>query len=85
MNSPDADHLHEVDEAVAVLPGVLPVTAQRADVDVLGEIQLVKSLGEQPNCVVDKSSLGLDKKFAFKTNIISSSITAHLYSGVIDF
>ena len=78
-------HLHEVDEAVAVLPGVLAVTAQRTDVDVLREIQLVESLGEQLNCVVDKSSLGLDKKFVFKTNIMSSSITAHLYSGVIDF
>ena len=60
------DHLHEVDEAVAVLPGVLPVTAQRADVDVLREIKLVQSLGEQLNCVVDKSCLRLDKKFGLK-------------------
>ena len=60
------DHLHEIDETVAVLPRVLPVTAQRANVDVLREIQLVESLGEQPNCVVDKSRLRLDKKFALK-------------------
>ena len=60
------DHLHEVDEAVPVLPGVLPVAAQGADVDVLGEIQLVQSLREQPNCVVDKSRLRLDKKFGLK-------------------
>ena len=60
------DHLHEVDEAVAVLPGVLAVTAQRTDVDVLREIQLVESLGEQLNCVVDKSRLRLDKKFCLK-------------------
>ena len=51
--------LHEVDETVAVLPGVLAVTAQGADVDVLGEIQLVESFGKQLNCIVDERSLRL--------------------------
>ena len=82
---PDHDYqLHEVDQAVPVLPGVLAVTAQGANIDVLGEIQLVESFGEQLDCVVDKRSLSLRVEMVPLKQIILFSFL-YLYCGVIQF
>ena len=51
-----------------MLPGVLAVTAQGADVDILGEIQFVESFGEQLDCIVDKRSLSLSGNGAIEAN-----------------
>ena len=76
--------LHEVDQAVAVLPSVLAVTAQGADVDVLGEIQFVESFGEQLDCIVDKRSLSLRVEMVpLKQIILFSFLLPLLWSNSI--
>ena len=52
--------LHKIDQTVAVLPSVVAITAQGADVNVLGLIQLVQRLREQVHGVVDQGSLRLE-------------------------
>ena len=54
-----AHQLHEVDEAVAVLPGLVAVARQRRHLDVLRLVELVQRRREQVHRVVDERSLRL--------------------------
>ena len=54
-----AYQLHEVDEAVAVLPGLVAVARQRRHLDVLRLVELVQRRREQVHRVVNERSLRL--------------------------
>ena len=51
---------HKIDQTVSVLPSLVPVTAERSDLDVLGLVELVQRLGEQVHRVVDQGRLSLE-------------------------
>ena len=52
---------HKIDQTVSVLPSLVPVTAERSDLDVLGLVELVQRLGEQVNGVIDQGRLRLQR------------------------
>ena len=50
---------HKIDQTVSVLPSLVPDTAERRDLDVLGLVELVQRLGEQVHGVIDQGCLRL--------------------------
>ena len=52
---------HKIDQTVSVLPSLVPVTAERRDLDVLGLVELVQCLGEQVHGVIDQGRLRLQR------------------------
>ena len=53
---------HKIDQTVSVLPSLVPVTAERSDLDVLGLVELVQRLREQVHGVIDQGRLCLYKR-----------------------
>ena len=50
---------HKIDQTVSVLPSLVPVTAERRDLNVLGLVELVQRLGEEVHGVIDQGRLRL--------------------------
>lgn len=56
----DLDHLHVVDQRVAVLPGVVIVAAERAHGHHLGHVEVCQGGGEQSDRIIEQSRVRLD-------------------------